>query len=848
MYHQEIVEFLGSVKQQINSLACSKLLQALRFSSMHQRYEAIPEAHTKTFEWIFREDAGIQWQSYRDWLRHGQGVYWAQGKAGSGKSTLMRFLAEDPRSLKLLQEWSGALTPEICQFYFWRSGVVTQRSLMGLLRSLVYEILTLKSLDYESLIPKIFETEWKEITTRADWAIDPDGWRISRMKRAFSDLLQLTNSKSRICIFIDGLDEYDGDHGEIATFFRQLSSDHSCVKFCVSSRPWPVFDDILELSPGLKLQDLTHDDIKLFVNDKLAANKRMLQLLKDSPQSSSSFVDEIVERACGVFLWVTLVVKSLMDGLRNCDDIIRLRKRFEALPNDLEALYAHMLQSIDPFYQEDAAVIFQLMRCSVNYPCVDWPFNISSLDRALSGDFQSAMAAPTASSDESDESYVGQLESRARHMRLETFMKSCCMGLIEVTRVSPAKKPFNRGHRQVGRNTEFSDPEDKQLPGIISYLHASVKDFLGKPETWAIIQENASKRMAPELSILISQILLLKERQIQQPIQGIRDHVITMARLLGQKASDCWVPLLNEFERVINIQSQNYEPSIPHDNLDISSKNEPRARSPGWITAPAQVSWLHSPKYEPPLFCDWCPRFATKFAKETDPSIFHGRTLLPLAVENNLYCYVDDKLASDASVSKQCSTPLLALGLQWHAWQGELNDRAPEPEVLRVLLNHDANPNGMLRDHTIWQWAIHYVQIMHSAGSLGHLAKWFRTFWLLLKHGADPNIRCFERGGPCTNRACNVHSERLVWCPPYGRIADHSCLDHPEGRSLEDLITDVFGKQRLQKAHELHQLVEEMKKEKAPQLAREAADVRDSKKRKRHGGKNRGRKKNRPNA
>jgi hypothetical protein len=62
------------------------------------------------------------------------------------------------------------------------------------------------------------------------------------------------------------------------------------------------------------------------------------------------------------------------------------------------------------------------------------------------------------------------------------------------------------------------------------------------------------------------------------------------------------------------------------------------------------------------------------------------------------------------------------------------------------------------------------------------------------------------------------------------------------------LITDVFSKQRLEKAHELHQLVEEMKKEKALQLAREAADVRDSKKRKRHGGKNRGRKKNRPSA
>jgi hypothetical protein len=218
MYRQEIDTFLGSVRRQINSLACSKILQALRFPSMHQRYEALVEAHAKTFEWVFR-DAGIQWQGYRKWLREGQGVYWVQEKAGSGKSTLMRFLAEDPRSLKYLKEWSGSSTPEICQFYFWRSGVSEQRSLIGLLRTLIYKILTLKSLDYETLIPQILSEKWQKIVSQGTaLGIGLEEWRISRMKQALANLFKLSASKTRICISIDGLDEYDGDHEEMPPF------------------------------------------------------------------------------------------------------------------------------------------------------------------------------------------------------------------------------------------------------------------------------------------------------------------------------------------------------------------------------------------------------------------------------------------------------------------------------------------------------------------------------------------------------------------------------------------------------------------------------------------------------
>jgi hypothetical protein len=273
---------------------------------------------------------------------------------------------------------------------------------------------------------------------------------------------------------------------------------------------------------------LTYNDIKLFVNDKLARNKRMLQLFREDPGSANLFVDEIVRRACGVFLWVALVVKSLMAGLRNCDDIPRLRKRLKALPTDLEALYAHMLSSIDPFYQEDAAAIIQLVECSLEHPCVGQLFNILALDRALSATYQSTMVAPItpawplqrASSlsrffDDTpmpDCSIPGNQQpaltitvpenSRpAKYERLETFMKSCCMGLLEV---SPSKFAYTSGRDGI----DFSGID--QFPAI-SYIHATARDFITKPETWSIIRKNASKKAPPELSILMSHILLFKK-------------------------------------------------------------------------------------------------------------------------------------------------------------------------------------------------------------------------------------------------------------------------------------------------------------------------------------------------
>jgi hypothetical protein len=41
-------------------------------------------------------------------------------------------------------------------------------------------------------------------------------WTLGKLQRAFQRLLDLSSEDLKLCFFIDGLDEYEGDHEELA--------------------------------------------------------------------------------------------------------------------------------------------------------------------------------------------------------------------------------------------------------------------------------------------------------------------------------------------------------------------------------------------------------------------------------------------------------------------------------------------------------------------------------------------------------------------------------------------------------------------------------------------------------
>lgn len=344
MQHREMIATEDSYK---------RLLESLHFPDMSARQEGIDEAHKNTFEWIF-DKWGHEvrpWYPFIDWLENGHGTYWISGKAGSGKSTLMNLLSQDSRTKAALRIWSGTNEVFIPNFFFWSPGSQLQKSLAGLLRSLVYQII--------ERFPELMPTLATSMDPSQHGFRQLPTWTEQRLRATLQNLLSARLEQYRICIFIDGLDEFQGNHTNLLDLIRNLRQD-TRVKFCLSSRPDSAFRNELGSSPMLKLQDLTEPDIRRYVSDKLDGVP-----LKASQIAYPSFKIEdakniIVRKAEGVFLWVNLAVRDQLEGLRNGDDVEQLQERLRILPTEIEELFGHMLQGIDKVYRKEVARYIRL--------------------------------------------------------------------------------------------------------------------------------------------------------------------------------------------------------------------------------------------------------------------------------------------------------------------------------------------------------------------------------------------------------------------------------------------------------------------------------------------------------
>jgi hypothetical protein len=65
----------------------------------------------------------------------------------------------------------------------------------------------------------------------------------------------------------------------------------------------------------LMLQDLTYTDIKYYVTSRLEHDEGFELLRKREPTYATKLVESIVNKSSGVFLWVNLVVASLLGGM-----------------------------------------------------------------------------------------------------------------------------------------------------------------------------------------------------------------------------------------------------------------------------------------------------------------------------------------------------------------------------------------------------------------------------------------------------------------------------------------------------------------------------------------------------
>jgi hypothetical protein len=192
-------------------------LESLEHPDMFARHSQINAPATGTFEWIFTKGSSRSDQNSRTmelqgrfskWLRSSQPVFWISGKAGSGKSSLMSFIESHERTHDLLKIWAGGRKLHVFSFFFWRAGSEMQKSITGVLQSLLYQLARAK--------PEIIGS-----LTAGELSPLERTWTQARLQRAIEKALSHF-SEDRIFVLIDGLDEFEGNHTALTTLILGL--------------------------------------------------------------------------------------------------------------------------------------------------------------------------------------------------------------------------------------------------------------------------------------------------------------------------------------------------------------------------------------------------------------------------------------------------------------------------------------------------------------------------------------------------------------------------------------------------------------------------------------------------
>ena len=277
------------------------------------------------------------------WLSSGSGVFHVSGKLGSGKSTLMKFLSRDRLTKKELQKWAGNKRLVFGQFFFWASGDPMQRSLEGLYRGILWEVLRECPGLMKNVFPRYLDPDFDPANDRLQDSPFPP----SELEAAFESLIKNDSlfNEHKICFFIDGLDEYEGDHWKLARRLKRWSSAGG-LKICASSRPYNEFiNNFTDPENHFRLHELTRLDIKHFVQHKFEHDERFLGVCAQD-RRYAQLVDSLIEKADGVFLWVRLATDELLKGMGNRYSVSQLKEQLNQLPGDLEALLRKLLKSI----------------------------------------------------------------------------------------------------------------------------------------------------------------------------------------------------------------------------------------------------------------------------------------------------------------------------------------------------------------------------------------------------------------------------------------------------------------------------------------------------------------------
>lgn len=391
-----------------------------------------------------------------------------------------------------------------------------QKSQLGLLQSLLYQIL----LACPRLILELCELHP---------ATAP--WTLTDLSQALDQVAKQTTLPTKFCFFIDGLDEYEGDEEDIIDLIHELATSPN-IKLCVSSRPWNAFLDAFEGSKWkLTLEDLTKDDIKMYVQEMLAKDKTYKRVATQDPRCDT-LVSQIAEKAHGVWLWVYLVVRDLIRDLKGEEEYPFLQRRLDSFPEELEKYFENILSRIDKIHRQETAQIFLIAVEAVR------PLPVLALKylgrENEDSDYALSLNVAPISDDEAEESFK----------KWRKLLNSRCRDLLEV-------------------DSNSSDHCKSFLKYRVDFLHRTVRDFL-RDNYQKELQSRTASDFDARLSLCKIILALIKGLPIQtqadfrdllNDLLGLVDELLYYVRELERKTGRPSTTLLDELDRVNTIHA-----------------------------------------------------------------------------------------------------------------------------------------------------------------------------------------------------------------------------------------------------------------------------------------------------
>ncbi|KAI8649860.1 hypothetical protein NCS56_01436800 [Fusarium sp. Ph1] len=406
-------------------------LRSLAFPDIESRFHDIDTAAQATCDWLFRH------QMYTRWASCDRGLLWIKGKPGSGKSTLLGHVLRNVVATPTITK-----SDLILSFFFHDRGANLQRTPLGLFRSLLHQLR--EASDALSDIVDTFQQRCETVGKPGEkWQ-----WHPRELQRFLESTLLKVLKTRPVWLFIDALDECGEESAvELVDGFKSLIQTLPTIglkhfHICFTCRHYPILE--VDCALQICVERENRKDISTFVQGKLSSFRG---------RTSSTIPDLITKRADGLFLWAWLVAKQVLDLERKGAGLKKIEAVILSVPQELDALYRQLIQSMSP----DSLKLIHWICFATR------PLSLDELRWAMVADadcpYWSLFECQSAGDYPSDDDGMKR--------RVQTL--SC--GLAEVT--SPVHRGLFRREGSIGS-------------GRVQFIHQTVKDFFVEKGLWAL--------------------------------------------------------------------------------------------------------------------------------------------------------------------------------------------------------------------------------------------------------------------------------------------------------------------------------------------------------------------------